>query len=782
MSSDDSDPDVFDVNESTISSSSEEFDENAFNSPSMVGRLTTKQVLANHDPAEREIIPAASSKEFAFRSLKAMGLDDAEIQSFTKGMGAKGFSALANFHIACEYFDLPLAWGAKQVKAFLIFINYKFYAASYVSYLWYTIRKLGNLLLQPITSEQEADFELVYQQAKEIKDNKVPVSQELLAQLCAATDLVFEEYNAALAKVMFLAAWAGYMRVSEYSRTSVKDGNKHNLKEDALITSPAGLSITFRSDKTSKSSEPYKHRFIPWSNLPPGARQAFKEYDRLRPRKAINYFCREDGVELTRSTVLNLLETSILLTPFKLLNVTPHCFRLGAASHDRLHGMSIVDILVKGRWKPQSKAIEAYTRPDMVVLEPQDLLDRLPKYRKVWRFQRLNFLSRNMVEVGSDLATHPFQQVLDDCFPSLRRYQTEEPGGYPFEAARDRMAAVKHNREFEVYLRIMEEEEARAVRECLARGQTAAVLRRNTQQRIKEGTLPFSYSTPSAIAGVSDNQQTQASVVNQDVACQTDHVVVLTSGEAQQLAAKAVVPVQGLHLRNRRTTFTEKLEGVVFPDKLYEVESLGERLALSKQQLKERRQSDPALKVKRRSYTASRKFELRAKIRRRISKKYRDHRNRSTGKKPKAVAAHQAGPIEKTAVMTRMIEFFMAEIREKGQQGLPVWMEEEDPSDPELELAYEQEVMSAYRSKPANYEEILKVKLHDGTAFKKTNGTRVKRVPRKVVDEESSDSDEEVFISSASPMVIGDGDSSDEQLFELVPGPPLSFVPIRRKF
>ena len=133
MSSDDSDPDVFDVNESTISSSSEESDENAFNSPSTVGRLTTKQVLANHDPAEREIIPAASSKEFAFRSLKAMGLDDVEIQSFTKGMGAKGFSALANFHIACEYFNLPLAWGAKQVKAFLIFINYKFYAASYVS-------------------------------------------------------------------------------------------------------------------------------------------------------------------------------------------------------------------------------------------------------------------------------------------------------------------------------------------------------------------------------------------------------------------------------------------------------------------------------------------------------------------------------------------------------------------------------------------------------------------------------------------------------------------------
>ena len=34
-----------------------------------------------------------------------------------------------------------------------------------------------------------------------------------------------------------------------------------------------------------------------------------------------------------------------------------------------------------------------------------------------------------------------------------------------------------------------------------------------------------------------------------------------------------------------------------------------------------------------------------------------------------------------------MIEFFMAEIKEKGDQGLPVRMDEYDPSDPEEEWA-----------------------------------------------------------------------------------------------
>ena len=756
-----------DVSSFSAEYSSQEFDENMQHSPLYRGRENNKQVQVEADPAEQEVISADNTKDFALRSLKAMGLHGEDIRSFTAGMGAKGYSALANFHVACEHFNLPLAWGSKQVKAFLIFINYKYYSAPYVARMWHTIQSLGKLLSQPLSSEQEADYELVYQQAKDIQDNKVPVSKKLLHQLCKAADLIFEEYNASLAKAMFTAAWAGYMRVGEYSRTSDKDGNKHNLKADALITSPAGLSITFRSDKTSKSADPFKHRFISWRSLPAGSQDAFRDYDRLRPLKAINYFCREDGVELTRSVVLNLLDACILLTPFRLLNVTPHCFRLGAASHDRLHGLSMVDILEKGRWRPQSKAIEAYTRPDMVVLQPQDLFDRLPKYRRIWRFQRLNFLSRCMVEVGSPLRIHPFQQVLDTHFPSLRNYQTEEPDGYPYEAARDRLAELKYNREHEVYLRIMEEEEAKKIRECFSRGQTAAVVRRNTQQRIRQGPLPFSYSTPSAVAGVSDNRQTQASVCKQDSGSQTDHVVVLSSGEALQLASRAIVPVQGIRLPNRRTNFAEKVQGATSSEKLFEVFSLGEKLALSKQQLQQRRRKDPALTVRKRSYTASRKFELRAKIRRRISRRYREHRNQSTK------GGVTQPPIKKTESMIKMIEFFMAEIQEKGESGLPVRMDEWDPVDPVEEEAYEREVMLAYEQKPVNYEEILKVKLHDGSANRKDLQTKRKKPAKKPVVQ-LSESEDESLLSSQHAMVIGDG----EQLYELVPGPPLSFLPL----
>ena len=141
-------------------------------------------------------------------------------------------------------------------------------------------------------------------------------------------------------------------------------------------------------------------------------------------------------MELTRNSVLNLLNACLLLTSFSLLTVTPHCFRLGAVSHNRLQGLSIADILVKGRWKPQSKAIEAYTRPDMVVLQPEDLYNRLPKYRRAWSHQKLCFLARCIVEIPSKEEVHPFQAALDKQFPELRfwkdKQRSKKTGGRKF--------------------------------------------------------------------------------------------------------------------------------------------------------------------------------------------------------------------------------------------------------------------------------------------------------------------------------------------------------------
>ena len=55
----------------------------------------------------------------------------------------------------------------------------------------------------------------------------------------------------------------------------------------------------------------------------------------------------------------------------------------------------------------------------------------------------------------------------------------------------------------------------------------------------------------------------------------------------------------------------------------------------------------------------------------------------------------------------------MEEIRLRGEDGLPIWSEELDPLVTNDE--YKEDVLTAYKNRPPNYEQILAVKLHDGS-------------------------------------------------------------------
>ena len=123
----------FNIIEENLDSESSASEEITENSPQIRGHRNKKQAAVNSDPAENESFSMLTTKDFALRSPRKLDLNNDDIKSFMAGMGIKGYSALANFHVACEYFNLQVEWGPKQVKAFLIFINYKYYAASYVA-------------------------------------------------------------------------------------------------------------------------------------------------------------------------------------------------------------------------------------------------------------------------------------------------------------------------------------------------------------------------------------------------------------------------------------------------------------------------------------------------------------------------------------------------------------------------------------------------------------------------------------------------------------------------
>ena len=122
---------------------------------------------------------------------------------------------------------------------------------------------------------------LVKDDAKEIRDNRLPVSKQLLAELVAGADKVLVGHNKLLAKTLFTTAWAFSMRISEFSLTKVASWKKiksHNIWANSVRTSDVGLSVTFESDKTSKFSQGLKHRTVVCRKLPGFTRKLVKDY------------------------------------------------------------------------------------------------------------------------------------------------------------------------------------------------------------------------------------------------------------------------------------------------------------------------------------------------------------------------------------------------------------------------------------------------------------------------------------------------------------------------
>ena len=138
---------------------------------------------------------------------------------------------------------------------------------------WDAFLAVGKSLGKFIHPKQQLTYEKVREQAKEVRDDRLPVSRDLLEDLLTATDMFLEGYNNKLAKAIFICAWTFAMRISEFSKTKVKGRKRnvsHNVRASSVRTSDYYvLSIAFESDKTTVYGSAVKHRTVAWSKLLP---------------------------------------------------------------------------------------------------------------------------------------------------------------------------------------------------------------------------------------------------------------------------------------------------------------------------------------------------------------------------------------------------------------------------------------------------------------------------------------------------------------------------------
>ena len=187
----------------------------------------------------------------------------------------KKFYSVSLYSQACALQNLMEKWEDPQIETFLGLLNMKNYARGSLDSYWNTVNKIAITLGKPISQKHKRMYDNIRINAKELKDDRLPVSAALLVQLCDSANLFFNDYTASLAKAIFTCAWSFSMRVSEYSgsKTSGRNINtSHNIRKNSVRTSRVGLTITFESDKTTKFGKSIKHRTVIWSKIPVNAK------------------------------------------------------------------------------------------------------------------------------------------------------------------------------------------------------------------------------------------------------------------------------------------------------------------------------------------------------------------------------------------------------------------------------------------------------------------------------------------------------------------------------
>ena len=181
----------------------------------------------------------------------------------------------------------------------------------------------------PLTNDTLDLYDFVKESASEIPDKKIPVSHILLQQQLKAIDkFLTKGYENMMGKAVLCTAWAGQLRVSEYTSKRVayiNAGQDHNLGAGGIVVQNDGITIIFMSEKTSRKR---RERFIDYTTVPiPEFKAIMQAYDKIHVKNSPVFFCWPDYSNITPNNVANWIQLATLWTDWQGLVVTSHCYR-----------------------------------------------------------------------------------------------------------------------------------------------------------------------------------------------------------------------------------------------------------------------------------------------------------------------------------------------------------------------------------------------------------------------------------------------------------------------
>ena len=406
-----------------------------------------------------------------------IGVPDPEVYMIRMSYNKK--LVIAHFRDACNMAGLQYEWEVPQQEALVCYLDNLNLSFASIKRHEKIFQEISDKLGTPVTAHMIALFDWLKARSTVTKDNKLPITKQLLIELCAAADKTFVKHEALLIKAIYLAAWGGFMRLCEYTAAK-KNRKNHNLHWDAININERGFGISFWTDKASREDPATKHRQVNWTFLPDFAPEVFEQYNKIRPKGADYYFVHENGRPVTRSEFDNFLDACTLQTRWAKLAVRGHGFRIGGASEARIQGENILNIRHMGRWSPTSKAIEPYTRVPFALMKPEKIYEDLPRYHKKWTPAKISFLARLTVQTQNPPdQTHPFLETILELFPTFPvEYPGTLPQQYPTPLVQHKLQRMRREKIEGSYLKIVMQAAQARVQLAIYRKGVAAAARR----------------------------------------------------------------------------------------------------------------------------------------------------------------------------------------------------------------------------------------------------------------------------------------------------------------
>ena len=185
-------------------------------------------------------------------------------------------------------------------------------------------------------------------------DTRIPITIPVLQSLFQSLHSVCSPYDLVLYSAMYLTMFSSFLRLGEVT------DSPHNIPFSQVLFSPNSVNITLSTFKHHQGRPPVTISIPQSPSSPLCPVLLLTRYIHVRGSRPGPFFSTQNGQPVPPEEFRRTLARAKSVSSLSSARITPHSFRIGAATHAASKGYTSQQIQAMGRWK--SSAFLKYIR------------------------------------------------------------------------------------------------------------------------------------------------------------------------------------------------------------------------------------------------------------------------------------------------------------------------------------------------------------------------------------------------------------------------------------